>query len=125
MNQVAPKKEFTVNDLELCDVLHAYGEGSNHVAMITGILRDETGEIVKIEVSEAVRTNCRRRLFSIEDFYGRFGELYKTSKVIDFGICLAQELGFRPSDVTKVSIGDLRVLEDSLNSLTFSRSSVK
>ena len=27
--------------------------------------------------------------------------------MIDFGICLAQELGFRPSDVTKVSIGDL------------------
>jgi len=77
MNQIAPKQEFTVNDLELCDVLHAYGEGSNHVAMITGILRDETGEIVKIEVSEAVRTNCRRRLFSIEDFYGRFGERYK------------------------------------------------
>ena len=43
-------------------------------------------------------------------YYGRFGELYKTSKVIDFGICLAQELGFRPSDVTKVSIGDLRAI---------------
>lgn len=77
MNQVVPKKEFTVNDLELCDVLHAYGEGSNHVALITGILRDETGEIVKVEVSEAVRTTCRRRLFTVEDFYGRFGERYK------------------------------------------------
>lgn len=77
MNQVAPKKEFTVDDLVLCDVLHAYGEGSNHVAIITGILRDETGEIVKVEVSEAVRTTCRRRLFTVEDFYGRFGERYK------------------------------------------------
>ena len=37
-------------------------------------------------------------------------DLDKTSKVIDFGICLAQELGFRPSDVTKVSIGDLRAI---------------
>lgn len=68
MTQVAPKNEYTVDDLELCDVLHAYGEGSNHVAMITGILRNEAGEIVKVEVSDATRTTCRRRLNSVEDF---------------------------------------------------------
>lgn len=68
MNKVAEKGEYTVDDLELCDVLHAHGNGVNHVAMITGILRDESGKIVKVEVTDAIMPTCRRRLNSVEDF---------------------------------------------------------
>ena len=68
MTVVAEKNEYTVDDLELCDVLHAHGDGINHVAIITGIFRDENGKIVKVEVSDAIRPTCRRRLNSVEDF---------------------------------------------------------
>lgn len=76
MNVVANKGEYSVDDLKLCDVLHAYGEGSNHVAIITDILRNEAGEIEKVEVVEATRSTCIRRSFYVKDFYTKW-EKYK------------------------------------------------
>ena len=39
MRQIKPRGEYTVDEMRLCDVLYAFGEGRNHVAMITDILR--------------------------------------------------------------------------------------
>ena len=69
MRKIADKGAYTAEQLELCDVLYAYGEGRNHVAMITDLLRDEEGVIRKIEVSEAIRPTCTRHQFDVDDFF--------------------------------------------------------
>ena len=69
MRKVAHKGTFTAEDMQLCDILHAFGEGRNHVAMITDLLRDEEGVIRQIEVSEAIRPTCIRHQFEVEDFF--------------------------------------------------------
>ena len=65
MNEIALYQEYTVDDLQLCDVLQYPG----HVALVTGILRDETGKIVKVEISESTTPTCKRRLWTVEEFY--------------------------------------------------------
>ena len=72
MRCVAKKQEYTVDDIELCDVLYAFGEGRNHVALITDILRDENENIALMEVSEAIRPSCARRQFTPEEFYEKY-----------------------------------------------------
>ena len=72
MNKIIEAGEYKVDDLLLCDVLHANGNGRNHVAIITDILKNENGEIVEIEVSEAVRPSCRRATYSTERFYEKY-----------------------------------------------------
>lgn len=72
MYKVADEADFTVEQIALCDVLYAYGKGRNHVALITDILRDDTGEIRKIEVSEAVRPTCERVQYDVEAFYEKY-----------------------------------------------------
>ena len=72
MREVKPKGEYTVDEMRLCDVLYAYGEGRNHVSLITDLLLDGNGEVKMVEVSEAIRPACVRRLFSPEDFYEKF-----------------------------------------------------
>ena len=67
MKKVAVASTYTVYDIELCDVLHYYS-GGGHVAIITGILRDENGNVVAVEVSECIRTNCVSRWFSTSSF---------------------------------------------------------
>ena len=64
--------EYTVDDMRLCDVLFAYGEGRNHVAMITDILRNEDGAIEKIEISHATRPHCVRVTHTPEEFYDKW-----------------------------------------------------
>ena len=78
MREVKPKGCYTLDDLCLCDILHAYGEGSNHVALITDILRREDGTVAEVEVSEAVRPSCIRATYTPEVFF----EKYKL-----FGLC--------------------------------------
>ena len=68
MTKVAEAGRYTVDDIELCDVLHIYNSSSNHVAIITGILRDESGSIVQIEVTDQVNATTRRRINTLEDF---------------------------------------------------------
>lgn len=72
MRMVAKEGTYTPEDIQLCDVLYAFGNGSNHVALITDILRDETGKICLIEVSEAIRVTCVRRQFTPEAYFEKF-----------------------------------------------------
>lgn len=72
IRMVARRGEYTAEDIRLCDTLLAFGEGRNHVTLVTDILRDEEGVIRQIEVSEAIRTSCTRRVFSTEDFFEHF-----------------------------------------------------
>lgn len=72
MRKIANEDAFTVDQIELCDVLHAFGNGRNHVALITDLLRDETGKIVQVEVSEAIRPSCVRIQYDVEAFHEKF-----------------------------------------------------
>lgn len=78
MRKIADKEKYTAEELRLCDILHAFNDGRNHVALITDILRDENGQIVEIEVSEAVSPSCIRVRYTVEGYFERF-------KV--FGLC--------------------------------------
>ena len=72
MYMVAERNQYTVDDLQLLDILFAFGEGRNHVSLITDILREEDGSVALVEVSEAVRPTCVRRQFTPDDFYQYF-----------------------------------------------------
>lgn len=73
MRKVADAETYSAEDICLCDVLYAFGNGRHHVAMITDILRDETGAIAEIEVSEAVSPRCKRVRYPVEQYF----ELYR------------------------------------------------
>ena len=83
MRKVADEGTYTVDALQLCDILHAYGKGRNHVSLITGFEKDALGNVTKIEVSEAVRPLCKRASYTPEEFY----EAFKL-----FGICRYDKL---------------------------------
>lgn len=72
MRVVAPKGRIKVEDIRLCDNLWAFCEGANHVALITDILKDKDGKIVALEISEAIRPRCTRRIFEIGYFFERW-----------------------------------------------------
>lgn len=63
---------YTAEQIQLCDVLRVFEKGASHVALITDILRDETGKICQIEVSEAVRPTCKRAQYDVETFFEKF-----------------------------------------------------
>lgn len=73
MRKIADDACYTAEEIRLCDVLYAFGKGRSHVALITDILRDESGKICQIEVSEAIRPTCVRRQFDVDVFF----ETYK------------------------------------------------
>lgn len=72
MRVVAPKGRIKAEDIRLCDNLWAFGEGRNHVALITDILKDNNGKVVALEISEAIRPHCTRRIFELEYFLERW-----------------------------------------------------
>ena len=72
MHEVKPKGLYTFDDMRLCDVLYAFGEGRNHVALITDLLHDGDGNIKEVEVSEAVRPVCVRRRFNFDEYSEKF-----------------------------------------------------
>ena len=72
IRQVALPGAYTVEDIQLCDALYAFGQGRNHVAIITDILRDENGAVALVEVSEAVAPRCRKALFPPEEYYEKY-----------------------------------------------------
>ena len=72
MRKVADDGAYRAEEIQLCDVLYAHGKGRSHVAMVTDILRDETGEIRQIEVSEAVRPVCERKQYDLEVFFEKY-----------------------------------------------------
>ena len=63
---------YRAEELEICEVLYAYGQGANHVALITDLKKDETGRVLEIEVSEAIRPSCMRRQFSTAEFFEKY-----------------------------------------------------
>lgn len=72
MRVVAKKEQYTVDDMRLCDVLHAFNDGRNHVALITDIIKDDNGEIVGVEVSEGVAPVCKRETYTPEVYYEKY-----------------------------------------------------
>ena len=73
MHEIKPKGQYTFDDMQLCDVLYAFGEGRNHVALVTDLLRDENGNIAEVEISEAIRPLCVRRKYTFEQYSQEFG----------------------------------------------------
>ena len=94
---------------KLGDVLNLV---SNHAAIITDIIKDSDDEVAFIEVSESTVVGngnrdveggadgglCRRKGFSVNDFFGRFGDysLYRYNKI--------SEVPYTPSPF--VNVGD-------------------
>lgn len=78
MRLVAKRGEYSSEDIRLFDVLYAFGEGRNHVSLITDILKNEKGEIIKFEISEAIRPHCTRRLFTPEEIFEKFSLFHLT-----------------------------------------------
>ena len=67
MRLIKGRGEYTADDMRLCDVLWAFGEGRNHVVLITDLLRNEEGKIEKVEISHAIRPYCVRALYTPEE----------------------------------------------------------
>ena len=63
---------YSMEDIRLLDVLHVYNDKRNHVALITDILKDASGVIREIEVSEACRPLCKRVSYTVEEFYKKY-----------------------------------------------------
>ncbi len=77
MKVIGRAGRYTADQIQLCDILHRHNNDGSHVALITGLLRNEAGEVVHIEVSEAIRTTCKRRTFDVETFFSKsFGANY-------------------------------------------------
>ena len=72
MHKMYDAGTYTAEQIQLCDVLRAFVKGLSHVALITDILRDETGKICQIEVSEGVRPVCKRAQYDLETFFEKF-----------------------------------------------------
>ena len=72
MHKIYDAGAYTPEQIQLCDVLRAFEKGVSHVALITDILRDETGAICQIEVSEAVRPVCKRAQYDLATFFEKF-----------------------------------------------------
>ena len=72
MRKIADDGAYTAEQIQLCDVLYAHGKGRSHVAMVTDVLRDETGVIRQIEVSEAVRPVCERKQYDVDVFFEKY-----------------------------------------------------
>ena len=72
MRRIADRGCYKAEDIRLLDVLYAYGEGRNHVALVTDILKDESGVIREIEVSDAVRPSCHRVRYATDIFFEKW-----------------------------------------------------
>ncbi len=72
MRMVAKSGEYLAEDIKLLDIIYAFCDSEKHVALITDILRDDSGNIIEIEVSEAVRPYCKCRRFSVDDYFKRY-----------------------------------------------------
>lgn len=84
-----------LNDLKLLDiVLHT----KKHIAVITDILRDESGMVKRIEVSESTLPVCRSTYFTPEEFrgywYAREFEIYRKGDI--------QNITYTPSPFVRV-----------------------
>ena len=89
MRKIADANVYTDDDIELCDILYVFCNTRVHVALITDILRNEDGQIVEIEVSEAVRPSCKRERFKVEKFFEEFSlfELWRYDYIDSVPVC--------------------------------------
>ena len=94
-------KDFTCEDLQLCDILNKDGEGA-HIVMITDIVRDEQGRVHSLCVSECTPSNCVCRPFTRDQFMAwyfeaepyqvyRYGHLDKVTYTPNPYFCLPGE----------------------------------
>ena len=74
MHKIADAGTFTVEQLQLCDVLNE-DDKVKHVVFVTDILRDEDGVIRQIEISEATCPLCIRNRYDVEAFYEKYCRL--------------------------------------------------
>ncbi len=72
MRMIYPKEQYQVDDLQLCDILHAFNDGRNHVALITDIIKDEQETIVGVEVSEGVAPLAKRGIYTPNEYYEKY-----------------------------------------------------
>ena len=72
IHKIFEASTYTVDQLEVCDVLYTHGEARSHVALITDLIHDGNGKVNQVEVSEAIRPSCVRRVFTAEEFYEKF-----------------------------------------------------
>jgi len=72
MRKIADMCTYTFDDIKLCDVIYAFGLGVNHVEIVTDILRDESGKVVKIELAGAFHTTLKRRSYTEEEYFEKF-----------------------------------------------------
>ncbi len=80
MKVVKEKGEYTVDEIKLCDILIYYtGPGKGHVTIVTDILKDEEGNVAKIEVSESTPPLARRISYTPEEFYKKW-EKYRLGR---------------------------------------------
>ncbi len=71
MNKLFDAECYKVEDLEVGDVLFAFGRGRNHVEIVTGIKYDN-GKVLRVEVSDGNRPTCREIVYTPEEFYEEF-----------------------------------------------------
>ncbi len=72
MHLIYEASQYTVDQMEICDILYALGKGRSHVALVTDLIYDENGRVQQVEVSEAIRPSCVRRVFTSEEFYEKY-----------------------------------------------------
>ena len=72
MRMVAAAGEYTAEDVRLLDVLYVFCPERKHVALITDILRDESGKVVEIEVSEATRPLSKRVRYPVDVYFEKY-----------------------------------------------------
>ena len=81
LEKIALPGEFTVDDLQLGDgILNP----QVHCTIVTGINRNTKGEVVSVEISEAVMPTCRRLTWTKGEFYEHFASygLYRYPQIV-------------------------------------------
>lgn len=93
-----------INDLKLLDIVLNV---KVHIAMITGIARDEKGNVQRIEISESTLPVCRRTWFTAEEFrgywYGREYQIYRKTDTKD--------IPYEPSPFVRIEADPERGIE--------------
>ncbi len=69
---IAEAGQYRAEEIEICDVLHVFGKGRNHVALITDLCYDENGKVTQVEVSEATPYLCKREWYDTEKYFEQF-----------------------------------------------------
>lgn len=60
------------DDIQIADIVWS----SNHVMIITDVIRNKNGEVVMVEISEAAQYGCERKYYSKKAFRTQKGYLY-------------------------------------------------